>query len=315
MEEDLYKILGVNKDADDATIKKAYRRIARENHPDLNPDDKVREDKFKAASAAFEVLSDPERRKLYDEFGMMGLREGFNPDQAREYQRWQASSGGRTYVRNGTGGANFEDLFGNIFGGRSPFDTSDYSNFGGFYTGPMKGQDIEAKLDLDFMTAIRGGELELSLGGRKIKVRIPAGANDGERLRLKGQGQPAPAQAPKGSAGDLILTLRVAPHPHLRRDGLNLMLDFPITMAEAITGAKLDVPTPHGDFKVSIPQGVNSGAKLRLREKGVHRGKKKGDFYVVIQIQAPDEITDELKEVAEKIAKAYSRDVRADVAL
>ncbi|MEZ4460548.1 MAG: DnaJ C-terminal domain-containing protein [bacterium] len=314
MEEDFYKILGVAKDADDATIKKAYRQIARENHPDLNPDDKVREDRFKSASAAFEVLSDPERRKLYDEFGSVGLREGFNAEQAREYKRWQSSGGGRGPGQYQTN-ANFEDLFGNIFGGRSPFDTSDYSNFGGFYTGPMKGQDIEATLDLDFMTAVQGGELELSLGGRKIKVRIPAGADDGERLRLKGQGQPAPAQAPKGTAGDLILSLRVAPHPHLHRDGLDLLLDFPVTMPEAITGAKLEVPTPHGGFNVSIPPGVNSGAKLRLREKGVHRGKKKGDFYVVIQIQAPDEITDETKALAEKLTEAYSRDVRADLEL
>ena len=309
-------MLGVKTSASEKDIKTAYFLLAKKYHPDLNPDDKVRGGRFKSASAAFEVLSDPERRKLYDEFGAVGLREGFNAEQAREYKRWQSSGGGRgptsgQYQQT----ANFEDLFGNIFGGRSPFDTSDYSNFGGFYTGPMKGQDIEATLDLDFMTAVQGGELELSLGGRKIKVRIPAGADDGERLRLKGQGQPAPAQAPKGTAGDLILSLRVAPHPHLHRDGLDLLLDFPVTMPEAITGAKLEVPTPHGGFNVSIPPGVNSGAKLRLREKGVQRGKKKGDFYDVIQIQAPDEITDETKELAEKLAEAYSRDVRADLAL
>lgn len=317
MEEDFYKILGVSKDADEAAIKKAYRTIARENHPDLNPDDKAREEKFKAASNAFEVLSDPQKRKLYDEFGHVGLREGFNAEQARQYQRWQQTGGGAGGGRYQTS-ANFEDLFGNIFGGRSPFDTSDFSNFGGFNTGPtrpMKGQDLEASLDLDFMTAVQGGELEISLGGRKIKVRVPAGADDGERLRLKGQGHPPHPQAPKGPNGDLILTLKVAPHPLLKRDGLNLSLDLPVTMAEAITGAKLDVPTPHGEFKVTIPPGVNSGAKLRLKGKGVHRGAKQGDFYVVIQIQAPDQLAEDTQALAEKLAAAYSRDVRADIHL
>jgi len=320
MEADYYKTLGVSRTADDATIKKAYRQIARDNHPDLNPDDAVREERFKAASVAFEVLSDPEKRKLYDEFGNDGLRDGFNVEQAREYARWQ-QTGGRPRGGNSRGrgqpqgGANFEDLFGNIFGGRSPYDTSGYSDFGGFPSGPMKGQDLEAALDLDFMTAVNGAEMELTIGGRNVKARIPQGADDGDRLRLKGQGQAAPPQAPKGSAGDLILTLKVKPHPLLRREGLNLYLDFPVTMPEAIVGAKLDVPTPHGDFKVSIPAGVNSGAKLRLKEKGVHRGKKKGDYYVVIQIQAPDRIDDATTALAASLAEAYTTDVRADLAL
>lgn len=313
MAEDFYTILGVSKDDDAATIKKAYRQIARENHPDLNPDNKAAEEKFKAASVAFEVLSDPEKRKLYDEFGVDGLREGFNAEQARQYGRWQNSQGnwqGRTYARSG----GYDDLFESIFGGRSPFDTSDYSNFGGFYTGPMKGQDLEAKLKLDFMTAIKGGELDITVNGKGIKVRIPAGIEDQERLRLKGKGSAAPG-GPGTKPGDLLLTVEVQPHAILHRDGLNLSLDIPITMAEAVKGAKIAVPTPHGEYNVTVPSGVNSGAKLRLKEKGVHRGSKKGDFYAVIQIQAPDRIDDELLEAVEALSAGYTTDIRADLKL
>lgn len=313
MAEDFYTILGVSKDDDAATIKKAYRQIARENHPDLNPDNKEAEEKFKAASVAFEVLSDPEKRKLYDEFGVDGLREGFNAEQARQYGRWQNSQGnwqGRTYARSG----GYDDLFESIFGGRSPFDTSDYSNFGGFYTGPMKGQDLEAKLKLDFMTAIKGGELDITVNGKGIKVRIPAGIEDQERLRLKGKGGAAPGGAGT-KPGDLLLTVEVQPHAILHRDGLNLSLDIPITMAEAVKGAKIAVPTPHGEYNVTVPSGVNSGAKLRLKEKGVHRGSKKGDFYAVIQIQAPDRIDDELLEAVEALSAGYTTDIRADLKL
>jgi len=325
MEEDFYKVLEVAREADDATIKKAYRKIARENHPDLNPDNPEAEERFKKASVAFEVLSDSEKRKLYDEFGAAGLREGFDRDQARRYQQWQgrpgfgATPGGggpQFYWSSGGSDANFENIFGSVFGGRSPFDTSDYADFGGFYTGPLKGQDIEASLTLDFLTAVRGGELDLRVDGRQIKVRIPAGADDGDKLRLKGKGGPAPADAPKGSrAGDLLLNLHVKPHPLLSREGLNLYLDVPVTVAEAVAGAKISVPTPHGDYVVTVPAGVHSGAKLRLKDKGVQRGKKAGDFFAVVQIHAPDLATEDVKEAAQALDAGYSRPVRADLKL
>lgn len=318
MAKDLYEILGVSKSAELKEIKRAYRKIARDNHPDLNPDNKEAEDRFKEASTAFEVLSDPEKRKLYDEFGPDGLREGFDPDQARQYRRWQQSAGRggpRGFSGDFRDSASFQDIFGNVFGGRSPFDTSDYSDFGGFYTGPMKGADLEAKLQLEFMTAVRGGELELGLAGKTIKVRIPPGAAEGDKLRLKGKGQPAPPQAPKGKPGDLLLSISVDPHDFLRRDGLDLLLDFPVTIREAIEGAKLPVPTPHGDFNVTIPSGVHSGAKLRLKGQGVHRGSRKGDFFVVIQIKSPDRIDEEVLESAKALDQAYTDDVRADLKL
>lgn len=322
-EDDFYNILGVSRDADDQTIKKAYRKIARDNHPDLNPDDPEAEERFKRASVAFEVLSNPDKRKLYDEFGAASLREGFDPDQARQYQKWQSASGfggggggGQRVYWSGGSDADFQNIFGNIFGGRSPFDTSDYTDFGGFYTGPLKGQDVEAALTLDFLTAVQGGELNLRVGTRDIKVRIPAGADDGDKLRLKGKGDPAPPGAPKGTKpGDLLLTIHVKPHALLRREGLNLYLDVPVTVAEAVSGARVPVPTPHGDYVVTIPAGVHSGAKLRLKGKGVHRGKQRGDFYAVVQIHTPDRASDDVVEAAEKLNEGYSKPPRENLKL
>lgn len=327
MEEDLYKVLGVARDADEKTIKKAYRQIARDNHPDLNPDDDSAEERFKMASQAFEVLGDAEKRKIYDEFGLAGLREGFDPDQARQYQQWsqggargaggargRAPGGGQRFYWSGGQDPEFQDIFGSVFGGRSPFDTSEYSDFGGFYTGPLKGQDLEAALTLDFMTAVRGGELELRVSSKNIKVRIPAGADEGDKLRLKGKGGPAPQGAPNGSRpGDLLLTIHVKPHELLERQGLDLYLDVPVTISEAVLGAKVGVPTPHGEFTVTVPAGVHSGAKLRLKGKGVHRGKKEGDFYAVIQIHTPEVVTDEVREAAEALDAGYPDDIRREL--
>ncbi|MFU8802871.1 MAG: DnaJ C-terminal domain-containing protein [Bradymonadaceae bacterium] len=317
MNKELYDILGVSKDADQETIKKAYRKMARQYHPDVNPDNPEAEDKFKQASAAFEVLGDAQKRKTYDEFGLDGLREGFDPDSARQYQRWASQQGagaGRRY-RTRQGGATFQDIFGDVFGGRSPFDTSDYSNFGGFQA-PPRGRDWTAQVRLDFLTAVRGGQVDLALEGRPLKVRVPPGVNDGERLRLKGQGGPAPqTQFGQGAPGDLLLDLQVASHPLLRREDMDLYLEFPVTFSEAINGAKVNVPTPWGEYTVTIPEGVHSGAKLRLKGQGVHRDGKKGDFFVVVQIQAPEHIDDKVREAAAIIEEAYTQPLRKDLKL
>src|SRR5690554_3918238 len=285
MHTELYEILGVSPDADDDVIKSEYRKLARKYHPDTNPGNADAEETFKKVTGAFEVLKDPEKRKRYDEFGLDGLREGFDPAAARQYARWQTQGGGGQQYRQRTSpgaSGSFHDIFGDIFGGRSPFDTSDYSNFGGFQA-PMRGADISARLEIDFMTAVRGDQIEFSVQGRSLKVRIPTGADDGERLRLKGQGNPAPETSQgRGAAGDLILELGVRPHPLLRREGLHLYLDFPITMTEAILGARLTVPTPNGEFTVTIPEGVHSGARLRLKGQGIERDGKKGNFFVEI---------------------------------
>lgn len=321
MEQDLYKVLGVGKSADEREIKKAYRQIARESHPDLNPGDTAAEERFKEASVAFEVLGNPDKRKLYDEFGIDGLRDGFDPEKARQYKQWAGASGGGGFRGGRTAQWSpsdpaFQDLFGSIFGGRSPYDTSSFRDFGGFYTGPAQGRDLSAALTLDFMTAVKGGELDLRVLGKSIKVRIPAGAADGDTLRLKGKGGEPPEGAPKGTPrGDLLLEIKVDDHEFLTRDGLDLYLDLPVTVAEAALGAKVSVPTPHGDFVVTIPAGMHSGGKLRLKEKGVHRGKKTGDFYVVVQIHSPDRITEKVREAAAVLDEGYSKPVRADLRL
>jgi curved DNA-binding protein len=314
VETDLYKVLGVARDADVKTIKKAYYKIARESHPDLNPDDPQAEETFKAASVAFEVLGNEEKRKLYDEFGLEGLREGFDPDKARQYRQWSSGAGRRGApggFEYSSGPIDIEELFSNIFGGRSPFDIGGMRDFGGF---PVKGRDVQAALELDFMTAVQGGERELRVGGRTMKVRIPSGTDDGTRLRLRGKGERSAAGA-DGPAGDLLLDISVRDHPVLTREGLDLFLPLPISFSEAIAGAKIDVPTPHGSYKVTIPSGVASGAKLRLKGKGVHRGKKQGNFYVVVEIHAPDFIDDELMEHAKALDRGYTGSIRSNIKL
>ncbi len=328
MERDLYDILGVSSDADTADIKSAYRGLARKYHPDVNPDDPEAEDKFKSASAAFEVLSDPEKRKLYDEFGFDGLREGFDADQARKYQQWQqqagaggfgAGGGGGRRVYRTSGGAGFEDIFGDIFGGgrgrgggagQSPFG----AGFAGAQQAPLKGRDVTTTLNLDFRRAIEGGQVEFSLRGQSLKVRIPKGVREGERLRLKGKGQPAPTTPyGEGQPGDLLLKISVGPHPSIRREDMDLYMDVPITIPEAVEGTKVNVPTPWGEYTVTIPEGVHSGAKLRLKGQGVHRGDKKGNFYVIVQIRTPDRLDDEVKEQVRSLEDAYVDDVRAEL--
>lgn len=317
MEKDLYQLLGVSRQASHDEIKKSYRRLARQYHPDVNPDDPAAEEKFKQISAAFDVLGDEEKRKLYDEFGLDGLREGFNPEQARQYQRWQSQAGGfgggRRVYRTGGGGASFQDIFGDIFGGRSPFDTSEFTDFGGFQA-PIKGRDLTATLELDFVRSIEGGQMELTIGGQPLKVRVPAGVRDGERLRLKGKGSPAP-QTPygEGQPGDLLLEIKVQPHPFVRREELDLYLEVPITMAEAVEGTQVTVPTPWGEYKVTVPEGVHSGAKLRLKGKGVRRGKQQGDFFVILDIRSPDRLDEEIRQAARQLARGYEGDLRGDL--
>jgi len=310
MKRDLYDILGVSKSADAAAIKKAYRKLARENHPDVNPGDAAAEERFKRISAAFDVLSDPKKRKLYDEFGYDGLREGFDAKRARAGRR----SAGAGYQ----GGASFEDIFGNMFagGGGAGFGGPDFGDFVGGYGMPVKGRDKSVSVTLDFMKALMGTEVRLAQGERTFTVRVPEGVEDGERVRIKGKGSPAPrTRQGQGQPGDLFLDIAVRPHPKLRREGLDLYLDVPVTIPEAVCGASVSVPTPWGEFTVKVPEGVSSGAKLRLKEQGVRRGKARGNFYVIVQVHTPDRIDDAVREAAKSLADSYTGDVRAALKL
>lgn len=309
MAQDLYGVLGVSRTADADAIKKAYRKLAKDLHPDKNPGNTQAETRFKAVNRAFNVLSDPKKRALYDEFGEEGLREGFDPERVRAYQRWSQQGGGR----GGASGVNVEDLFGG--GGAGGFDfLGDLFGRGGRRRAPVKGEDHEQSLTIDFMSAVRGTSLELRQSdGGSVTVRIPAGAHDGSRVRIAGHGSPSPYGGPPG---DLVLTLHVEPHPLLRREANDLHLDVPITLHEAYFGAKIQVPTLDGPVTMKVPPRTQSGAVLRLRGKGVARkNKEPGDLYVHFVIHVPTTESPDLAKLMEQAAKFQTDDPRKSLAL
>jgi curved DNA-binding protein len=324
-ERDLYAELGVKKGASKDEIKKAYRKLARELHPDRNPNNPKAEDRFKRVAYANDVLSDDRKRSLYDEFGEVGLREGFDADSARAMRGvrgggrpgggvgfeeiFGAPAGGRR--RSGFGGT-LEDLFGGnideLFGGRG--------GFGGRTTGGApqgKLPDQESEIGISFADAMSGVEKELTIqeGGdvRRIRVRIPAGVSDGGKVRLRGQG----AQRAGLEAGDLVLTVRVAEDDVYRREGDDLHLELPLTLSEAWKGATIKVPTPVGEVALKVPARSQGGAKLRLRGKGVpKRDGSHGDFFVHLQLRLPDGHDHaKILEAIESLDAQYSSDVRA----
>ncbi len=320
MSEDLYSVLGVSKTADLATIKKTFRKLAKDLHPDRTANDKKKEARFKAVNNAFNVLSDPNKRKLYDEFGEDGLREGFDANQARQYKQWSGRQGGRG-GRTSWGGdgetVNLEDLFSGQAQGRGGFSDLFGDMFGGGQQrrGPAaRGGDAHAEVTIDFVSSVRGTTLELQQqgGGAPVTVRVPAGAHDGSRLRIRGHGGPSPNGGP---SGDLLLDIHVQPHKFFRREGDHLHLDVPITIAEAYQGAKIKVPTPDGDVTLKVPPRTQGGSVMRLKGKGVaKKGKEVGDLYVHYEIKIPQEDSEEVAELVEQLAKHQSGDVRHGIA-
>lgn len=281
MPTDLYKDLGVARGATQDEIKKAYRKLAAQFHPDRNPNNKSAEERFKAVNRAHQVLGDAQKRALYDEFGEIALREGFDVEAARAYSRARSPFGGN---RGGAGGFSFEDILGNgnigdIFGemfrggqGRATRRTS-------------KGMDLTSEVTVDLLSAIKGTQVLVSVHGTDgIQVRIPPGAGDGDKVRVTGHGM---AGQMGGTHGDLLLTVRVQPHPFFERDGLDLKLDLPLTPGEAFEGAKVTVPTPDGEVQLKVPKNTQSGQITRLRGKGVQRKDKVGDLYVRFLIRLP----------------------------
>jgi len=301
-----YEILGVDKDATTEKIKKAYRSLARETHPDLNPGDSVAEARFKQVSVAYDVLSDAQKRADYDEFGEIALEAGFDAERART-EREQFSS--RFGSPDGTGfGEGFafeglEDLFRQFGGGAGQAR----SQGGRPSTMQMRGADLESDMTLDFVEAAKGGERRLSLArpapdGSAVKesitVRIPPGVTDGGRLRIPGKGGQGLGGGPPG---DLWLSLRVEPHPIFRRVGRNLEFDLPITLKEATLGAKVEIPTLDQRATLTIPPATSSHARLRLKGKGIPgaKGKSDGDLLARIQIVLPKEFPEPMLEALE----------------
>jgi molecular chaperone DnaJ len=301
-DKDFYAVLGVKKDVSDAELKKTYRKLARQYHPDSNPGDAKAEARFKEISEAYSVLSDSQMRQEYDQIRAMGSGARFTPGAGGGSAGFEDVFGGMFGQRGGrtqyTGG--FEDLLGGMFGGGG-FGTPS----GGFRGdgGPTKGADISAKTTLDFLTAIRGDTVTLTMqNGKETKVKIPEGVADGQKIRLKGKGQPSPDG---GAAGDLVLTVAVRKHPVFEREGLNLRVDVPVTFAEAALGATIEVPTLDGaPVKLRVAPGTPSGRVLRVKGRGVTTSKGTGDLLAEVVVAVPNHLPDKAKDALEKFAAA-----------
>ena len=284
-EKDLYLILGVKKSDDAAAIKKQYRKLARELHPDKTKGDKKLEEKFKSVSEAYEVLSDDKKRAEYDE-----MREAFKGGRIPQ--------GGPNFG-GGFQGADFSDLFGGG-GSQDIFGTI----FGAGH-GPRRGQDLAATTTISFRDSIFGTELDLKLapqGGKanSVTTRIPGGINDGAKIKLKGRGGKGPA-----GPGDLFVTVNVVKHPIFSRNELNLLMSLPVTFTEAALGADIKVPTIDGDeVTVRIAPGTPSGRTLRIKSRGVKTAKGTGDLLITVEVQVPQRVDGKAKEALEAFAKA-----------
>ncbi len=325
--EDLYQVLGVARDAADEAIKKAYRKLARKLHPDVNPGDAAAEERFKLVSEAYSVLSDPEKRKAYDEFGEVSLEAGFDAEKARQMrEQFGARFGGGFpgFGGSGHGGpggfeesfafGNLDDLLGDVYARRG------WSQGQGGRR-PRRGVDVEATLDLDLAEAARGGEKRLgitrpaadgTLRSETVTVRIPAGVADGGRVRIPGKGGEGRQGGPPG---DLHARIRIRPHPVFRLDGRNLLLEVPVTVREATVGAKVEIPTLDGRATLTLAPGTDSGQRLRLKGKGLPdpTGGPAGDLYVTVQIRVPRDLDAAGRAALETLAKSDPEGLREDL--
>jgi len=317
---DFYAVLGVSRDASPAEIKKAYRQLAKELHPDRNPDNKEAEERFKDVSAAYTVISDAEKRKLYDEFGEMGLREGFDPES------YHAAAQGA----GGFGGFDFGDIFGAAARGQRAGGQDGHFEFnledllggagagrGGYVRVPRKGADLRSEVAVDFRDSVLGCTKELSLrtdeGDRTLKVRIPAGVRNQGKIRLRGQGGQGSQGGPRG---DLVLEVKVRKHPYFSIRGKQLHVKVPVTPLEAYAGAKVNLPTPEGMVQLSIPAGSKNGSKLRLRGKGIQpKDKPRGDLIAHLEIVLPKGRDEEVEAALKTVQDAFDDDPRASLQL
>ena len=312
-DKDFYAVLGVKKDVSEADLKKTYRKLARQYHPDSNAGDAKAEAKFKEISEAYSVLSDPEQRTEYDQVRAMGSGARFTsgaPGQAGGFEDVFGSMFGQGNRRAGYQQNGFEDLLGGMFGGGGFGRTS-----GGYqgYGGPTRGRDLSASTTLDFLTAINGDTISLQpSGGKPIKVKIPAAVSDGQKIKLRGKGEPSPDG---GEPGDLVLTVTVRKHPVFERDGINLRVDVPVTFVEATLGATVEVPTLGGEpVRLRVAAGTPSGRVLRVKGRGVTTSKGTGDLLATVHVAVPSHLTEAAKKHLEAFAEAMPKEnPRADL--
>jgi curved DNA-binding protein len=326
---DFYAVLGVEREASADEIKQAYRKLALEHHPDVNPGEAEAEaeERFKEISSAKEVLLSPEKRKLYDEFGVDGLASGFDPADARAYQEWARRArqspghetfGGSAGSADDSDGQGIEDLLSQLFGNRAGSGTGAGGGFGrqgefrsGGRPSTFRGSDFETELEVDFVDAILGREVQMRIEGREpLRVTLPRGAKEGTRIRLKGQGQSVGSGA---ESGDLLVRLKVRPHPFFRREGDDLHLDVPVTVSELILGAEVQIPTADGMTKVKVPPRSANGRTLRLPGKGVAKMASKGSgstnrghLFLHLQAVLPTAADPEIEEIARKLEDFYA---------
>lgn len=308
MNKDPYSILGVSRGATEDDIKRAYRRLAKEFHPDRNRGDKQAETRFKEVQAAYEVIGDPARRRQYDQFGAGGPTP--------EYRQWQhpgggGASGGAVDIDFGDLSSIFEQFFqrGSARGGRSQTQSSRHER-----AAETNGStDIEIDAEITFDEALHGAQRKVTLAGggtrEVVSFRIPPGVRDGQRIRVRGRGH-----ATRRGRGNLLVRCHVQPHPWFRLEGRNVVFDLPLSVSEAALGTKVEVPTPSGTRKIAIPAGTSSGTRLRLRGLGAAEtaNAEAGDFYAVVRIVVPKNPSDSVRKLFEKLAETDEEDVRAD---
>jgi molecular chaperone DnaJ len=328
---DYYEVLGVSKGAPDADIKKAYRRLARKLHPDVNPGDKVAQKRFQEVQEAYEVLKDAEKRRAYDRFGHVGPGHGFDPRAAAGPSRGPGFPGGANFEGFQFEAGDFGDLFGNIFGGGRRASS-----------GPQPGEDLRGQIEIPFRDAVLGGTASLSLrrekecptcGGtgrvgkatcstcrgegvvvesERVRIKIPEGTLDGGVIRVPGKGAPGFRGGP---VGDLYVTVRVTPHAYFERHANDIHGVVPITIKEAYAGAEIGVPTVHGTVRARIPPGTQGRQKFRLRGKGVRdpRTGNVGDHLYTVRVMVPRTQTPAGMDAATLLDSLYEEDVRAEL--
>lgn len=296
---DYYKVLGVDKNASTKEIKKAYRKLARKYHPDLNPDDKAAQNKFQQVNEAHEVLSDPEKRKKYDKYGKdWEQAEAFESARARQGQSGKQRSG-RWQSAEGFGGGGFSDFFESMFGGGGG------ASFGGRSRGRarFKGQDYNAELQLNLREVYKTHKRTLTIDGKKIRLTIPAGVEDEQTIKIKGHGGPG---VNGGPSGDLYITFNIINNTSFRREGKNLYKTVGLDLYTAVLGGEITVETFDSKVKLKVPPGTQSGTKVKLKEKGFPVYKREGqhgDLYLSYEVKVPEKLSEKEKQLFRELAQ------------